>query len=108
MSNYIPKPNTGTLFNNDRKDPGSSQPDMKGYIYLDRALINEQLKNTPDNELVKFDVGAWDNGGRFGMSFSVPYVKPEDRVNQKTQAAEPAVPAAEPAPQPGQDDDVPF
>lgn len=101
MSTFVPKPNTGTLFNNDRKDPSSSQPDMRGSIYLDRALINEQLKSTPDGELVKFDISGWDNNGRIGLRFSTPYVKPERQADQKTQAAEPA-------PQPGQDDDIPF
>jgi hypothetical protein len=38
MSTFVPKPNTGTLFNNERKDPGSTQPDMKGNIFFRSCL----------------------------------------------------------------------
>lgn len=94
---FIPKPNTGTLFPNERKDPTSSQPDMKGNIFLDRALINEQLNSTPDGELVKFEISGWDNGGRIGLRFSKPYVKPQAAPQ----------PAPQPAP-PADDSDIPF
>lgn len=86
---YVPKPNTGTLFNNDRKEPGSSQPDRKGNIFLDRALIEEQLKSTPEGELVKFDISGWDNGARIGLAFSKPYVKQERQTENKVKAADP-------------------
>jgi hypothetical protein len=99
MSNFVPKPNTGTLFNNERKDPGSTQPDMKGNIFLDRALIDDQLKSTPEGELVKFEISGWDNGSRMGLALSKPYVKPERQADQKMQAAEP---------KPDPDEDIPF
>jgi hypothetical protein len=84
MSTFVPKPNTGTLFNNERKDPGSTQPDMKGNIFLDRALIDDQLKSTPEGELVKFEISGWDNGSRMGLALSKPYVKPEKTSRSKS------------------------
>jgi hypothetical protein len=90
MSTFVPKPNTGTLFNNERKDPGSTQPDMKGNIFLDRALIDDQLKGTPEGELVKFEISGWDNGSRMGLALSKPYVKPENKSIKKSRLPNPS------------------
>ena len=93
---FVPKkPNVGTLFPNSRKEPGSSHPDMTGNIFLDRAMVAEQLKQTPVDEYVKFDISGWDNGGRIGLGISKPYVKPAPQ------------PEKQPAP-PADDSDIPF
>ena len=95
---FIPKPNTGSLFPNSRKER-DDQPDMTGSIFLARDLVEERLGATPDGELVQISVSAWNNANnRLGMTFKKPYVKP---VDQKTQAAEPK-------PEPASDDDIPF
>ena len=95
---FIPKPNTGSLFPNSRKER-DDQPDMTGSIFLARDLVEERLGATPDGELVQISVSAWNNANnRLGMTFKKPYVKPTD---QKTQAAEPK-------PEPASDDDIPF
>lgn len=88
---FVPKkPNTGSIFPNTRKEPGSSQPDMTGNIFLDRTLLIEQLKSTPEGEFVKFDVSGWNNdGGRIGLGVSKPYVKPERQTENKVKAADP-------------------
>ena len=93
---FIPKPNTGSLFPNSRKDE-DRHPDMNGNIFLARDLIEERLRATPEGELVQISISAWNNTGRIGLTFKKPYVKP---VDQKTQAAEPT-------PEPS-DDDIPF
>jgi len=91
---FTPKPNTGTLFPNDRKEPSSRQPDMKGNIFLDSALLMELMNSAPEGELIKMDISGWTNdAGRIGLSFSKPYVKPE---------------APKPMPQPDPDEEVPF
>ena len=90
---FTPKPNTGTLFSNDRKEPGSRQPDMKGNVFLDPALLMELMNGAPEGELIKMDISGWENdSGRIGLSFAKPYVKP----------------APAPAPQPDPDEEVPF
>ena len=96
---FVPKkPNTGTLFPNNRKEPGSSHPDMTGNIFLDRALLVEQLKSTPEGEFVKFDISGWNNdSGRIGLGISKPYVKPTRQPEPEKQPAPPA-----------DDSDIPF
>ena len=96
---FVPKkPNTGSIFPNTRKEPGSSHPDMTGNVFFDRALLIEQLKNTPQDEFVKFDVSGWNNdGGRIGLSVSKPYIKPAAKTEPETQPAPPA-----------DDSDIPF
>ena len=95
---FVPKkPNVGTLFPNSRKEPGSSHPDMTGNMFLDRVMVAEQLKQTPVDEYVKFDISGWDNGGRIGLGISKPYVKPAPQPEPEQQPAPPA-----------DDSDIPF
>ena len=96
MSDYIPKPNTGSLFPNTRKEE-DRHPDMTGNIFLSKDLVRERLEATDGDELVQISISAWNNdAGRIGLSFKKPYVKPAD---QKTQAAEP---------KPIDDSEIPF
>ena len=99
MSDYIPKPNTGSLFPNTRKEE-DRHPDMNGNIFLSKDLVRERLEATEGDNLVQISVSAWNNAaGRLGLTFKKPYVKP---VDQKTQAAEPK-------PEPTiSDDEIPF
>ena len=98
MSTFIPKPNTGTLFVNNKKED-DRHPDMTGNIFLSKDLVRERLEATEGDELVQISMSAWNNdGGRIGLSFKKPYVKPAD---QKTQAAEPK-------PEPIDDSEIPF
>ena len=95
---FTPKPNTGSIFPNSRKER-SEQPDMTGNIYLSVELLRERMANTPEGELVQISVSAWNNANdRIGLTLKKPYVKP---VDQKTQAAEPK-------PDPVDDDEIPF
>ena len=86
---FVPKPNSGTLFPNERRD-SSDQPDMTGNIHLDSALLRELLDETPEGELVKIQVSAWNNdGGRIGLRLKKPFVPKPKPVEHKIQAAEP-------------------
>lgn len=97
MSEYIPKPNTGTLFPNSRKEE-ERHPDMTGNIFLSKDLVKERLEATEGDELVQISISAWNNAaGRIGLTFKKPYVKPTD---QKT---------AQPKPEPTiSDEEIPF
>lgn len=106
MSNFIPQPNTGSIFPNTRKEE-DRHPDMTGNIFLTKELLKERLESTEDGQLVQIAVSAWNNANdRIGLTFKKPYVKP---VDQKTQAAEskPVGPKTV-EPTPDDDDDVPF
>lgn len=93
---FIPKPNSGTLFPNTRKN-SDYHPDLTGNLFLDASLVRELLEGTPAGEMVKISISAWNNdGGRLGMKFSKPYVA-QPVVDQKTAAAAPV-----------DDGDVPF
>ena len=99
MSEYIHKPNTGSMFPNGlKKEP--QQPDLTGKIHLTKELMQECMDATQDGELVVMDVSGWHNANdRIGLSVKKQYVKPAD---QKTQAAEPK-------PEPTiSDDEIPF
>jgi hypothetical protein len=97
MSEYIPKPNTGSIFPNGRKQE-PQQPDLTGKINLTKELMQECMDATPDGELVVMDVSGWHNANnRIGLSVKKQYVKPAD---QKT---------AEPKPEPTiSDEEIPF
>jgi hypothetical protein len=51
MSEYIHKPNTGSMFPNGRKKE-PQQPDLTGKIFLTKELMQECMDATPDGELV--------------------------------------------------------
>lgn len=76
---YIPKPNTGTLWPNDRK-AGPSHPDVRGDVFLDRAFLKDMMNKSSD-DLVKIQIAGWNkviNGKScLSVSASAPYVKPQ-------------------------------
>jgi hypothetical protein len=49
MSDYIPKPNTGSLFPNTRKEE-DRHPDMTGNIFLSKELVRERLDATEGDD----------------------------------------------------------
>lgn len=73
---YEPKPNTGTLWPNDKKSP--NHPDVKGDIHLDRELLTTLMEKHPDG-LIKVSIAGWKkeiNGKKvLSISGSEPYVK---------------------------------
>lgn len=73
--NYIPKPNTGSLFVAEKKS--ENFPDRQGSIYLSRDLIKVLLEQ-PDT-LVKLSVSGWlkESNGKKYLSLSVgePFIK---------------------------------
>lgn len=86
---YEPKPNTGTLWPNDRKT-SQNQPDVRGDIFISRELLKKLATDNKD-PLIKIAVAGWKKtlAGKEAVTLSVsePYVKPVVR---------------------GDDDDIPF
>ena len=77
---FVPKPNTGTLWPNDKKKT-DTHPDVRGDLNLDRSFLKDMLAKT-DDELIKISVAGWKkeiNGKKtLSISASEPYVKPVD------------------------------
>jgi len=76
---FIPRPNTGTLWPNDRK-AADSHPDVRGDLCLDRGLLQGLLRKT-DDDLIKISISGWNKTivGKqcVSLSASEPYVKKE-------------------------------
>lgn len=96
---FIPKPNTGSLWHNDKKTE-DKHPDMRGEIVVDKQLLLDQIAKGENP--VKLAISGWNRttlSGRDYMSLSV---------------SEPFVPQRRPEPTPQQqadpedDGDVPF
>ena len=107
MSNFVPKPNTGTLWPNDRKN-SPNHPDMRGDVFIDRVFLQDMIDKC-ESDLVKLQVAAWDKviAGKncLSLSVSAPYVKQEGQSSGGYQRAG----ARAPAPAPDvPDDDIPF
>lgn len=77
---FVPKPNTGTLWPNDKKKT-DMHPDVRGDLNLDRFFLKDMLAKT-DDDLIKISVAGWKkeiNGKKtLSISASEPYVKPVD------------------------------
>lgn len=90
---FVPKPNTGTLWPNDRKS-SMNHPDLRGDLFLDR-LFMQDLVDTCEGNTIKISVAAWNktiaNKECLSLSVSLPFVK-----NETPKAA------------PADDEDVPF
>ena len=43
--NYTPKPNTGTMFQNNYKK-SDNHPDLKGDLFLDRSFLKSLINET--------------------------------------------------------------
>lgn len=115
MSNFIPKPNTGTLWPNDRKN-APNHPDMRGDLALDRTFLQDMIDKS-EGDLVKIQISAWDKviAGKncLSMSASAPYVKPDGQSGGQQSGGYQragARPQSAPAPQQAgiEDDDIPF
>jgi hypothetical protein len=76
---FVPKPNTGTLWPNDKKT--DTHPDVRGDLNLDRSFLKDMLAKT-DDDLIKVSIAGWKkeiNGKKtLSISASEPYVKPVD------------------------------
>ena len=87
--------NTGMLSRNDRQEPGSKQPDFKGFA---------------DIEGTEYWISAWvkeagPNSKNPGRKFFSLRFEPK---NPPAQAAAPATGGQAPTPPPFDDDDIPF
>lgn len=103
---YTPKPNTGTMFQNNYKK-SDNHPDLKGDLFLDRAFLKSMLNDT-EGDLIKFSISAWNSQSQktgteyISMSVSKPYVKPASGYNEPE--FKPGVKSSDPV----DDEDVPF
>lgn len=73
---FTPKPNTGTIWPNDRK-VAPNQPDMRGDLFFDKAFLKEMLAKSQE-ETVKIQISGWNkviaNKNCLSVSLSAPYV----------------------------------
>ena len=99
MSNFTPKPNTGTLWPNDRKT-APNQPDVRGDVHVDRAFLQDMIDKS-DGGLIKIQISGWEKviagNNCVSLSVSAPYVKQEG-----------AAPVRQQPRQQASDEDVPF
>ena len=114
MSNFVPKPNSGTLWPNDRKN-APNHPDMRGDVFFDRTFLQDMIDKS-EGDLVKIQISAWDkviaNKNCLSLSASAPYVKPEGQGGgysggYQRAGARPAAPPP-PVQEEISDDDIPF
>ena len=110
MSGFMPKPNTGTLWPNDRKT-AETHPDMRGDIFLDRTFLQDMIDKSED-DLVKIQVAGWAktiaNKECLSLSASAPYVKSESQQT-KSEAPKFQQPIQQKqAEKVIEDDDIPF
>jgi hypothetical protein len=96
------KPDTGVLFENNRKTSDYA-PDYKGNILISKELLQE-LFDGGGEDAIKLDIAAWKKLTNSGELLSLKVSKPF--VNNK-----PATPVKLPDPPPADlvsDDDLPF
>lgn len=93
--------NTGRLSPNKYKQH-EKQPDMKGSISLERALLKQLLQETTDDQVV-IKLSGWNRDGQYGPFISLMYDSYRKPEEQYTPAPRPA-----PAPAPADDSDIPF
>lgn len=79
---YQPKPNTGTLWPNNRK-ASANHPDVRGDVFIDRIFLQDMIDKTA-GELVKLQIAGWNKviAGKdcLSLSVSAPYVKSDEPV----------------------------
>ena len=93
---FVPKPNTGSLWANDRKT-SENHPDLRGEVVIDKQLLVD-LMSKGENP-VKIALAGWNKTTATGRDYvslvaSEPFV-PQKRIEQKPAAAT-------------DDEDVPF
>lgn len=94
---FVPKPNTGSLWHNDRKTD-EKHPDMRGEVVVSKSLLVDLMAKGEDP--VKIALAGWNKttiNGRDYMSLvaSEPFV-PQKKVEPVAKA------------EPEDDEDVPF
>lgn len=96
MNDFVPNPNSGSLFNvKEKRNP--NWPDIRGDIFMSRELMETLLQQ--EGDLIKISVSAWRKEAKTGtkylsLSVSEPYEK------QAKPQAKPTYDAP--------DEDVPF
>lgn len=89
MSNYVPRPNSGTLWPNNKR--ADNHPDVRGDAFLDRKLLQSMLRNS-DDDLIKIQVSGWAKtiAGKdcISLSFSEPYEKSQSKPVVKSASDE--------------------
>jgi hypothetical protein len=75
---FVPKPNTGTLWPNNKVTP--NQPDVRGDLHIDSGLVRKLLSESQDG-MIHVTVAGWNKtiAGKecISMAASEPYVKRE-------------------------------
>lgn len=74
---YQPKPNTGTLWPNDKRT-SDNQPNVRGDIFVDKELLQKLLKEA-ENGMVQLSLAGWTKelAGKKALTIKVsePYKK---------------------------------
>ena len=97
MKSHQGEPGKGVLFQNDKKAPGSAQPDYKGVITIDRDVkAGEQIK-----------LAAWKKATRVGELISLAQDNWKPDPNWQRPPPEPALKKPKEH-NPFKDDEVPF
>ena len=95
---FVPKPNTGSLWANDRKT-SENQPDLRGEVVVDKQLLVDLIAKGENP--VKIALAGWNKTTVNGRDY-VSLVASEPFIPQKK---------IEPEPKPAQtvdDEDIPF
>lgn len=83
MADFKPKPNSGTLWPNDKKS-AENHPNVRGDLFVSVALLKE-LSPKAEDGLIKLAISGWKKelGGKkvLSLSTSAPYVKQEPTAN---------------------------
>ena len=82
MTQYVPKPNTGSLFSNTKKQ-SEKAPDRRGDITLSPELVRELANNVNAKKPAKIRVAGWDRTSAAGnqyVSLSVELDKPREET----------------------------
>ena len=91
---YEPKPNTGSLFRNPRKER-DTHPDYRGDLYIENALLKMLVaEHTTHSGLVKVSISGWKSQTKDGQTYL------------SIKASEPYVPAGAKKPAARQDEDI--
>lgn len=74
---FVPRPNTGTLWPNDKRT-SDNQPNVRGDIFVDKELIQKLLKEA-ENGMVQLSLAGWTKelAGKKALTLKVsePYKK---------------------------------
>lgn len=86
---FVPKPNTGTLWPNDRKN-AANHPDVRGDVYIDRSFLRDMLDKS-DGDLIRLQVAGWEkkiaNKDCLSLNISAPYIKQDKQESSSREEA---------------------